>query len=398
MLDQQRVVKALEAERASFARFSAEQEQQQRMAARWEEIFSTYSSAELCARVAGIPWPGALPTRELDEAGKLLIPFRPGWQHHPDARGWAMGVLAGKPAIAVDGSQIAPDPIYSIPVGAIQIGWFVNPHDGAQPYVKEIEFTVLPPEELSETDGEMESFAIQAVNQRRFVRECERLADLMLEYARPEADVQPLSFFDGSFIISFAGKIQSGRARPYIRAIDHLLTVSRIHEAPLVGFVDTSNSRDIANLVYNLGINASGLPDVSDAALLRSILPRWGDRTPFFICARPDALSKEEPGIFYKDVAFCYIRLARNRPPARLEIPLWLLESGQAESMVDRVRAECVVGGGYPYAIETADAVAVLSHQDRRRFYAIFDHFLNQEGLALDVSRKALSKQGRRTP
>ena len=126
-------------------------------------------------------------------------------------------------------------------------------------------------------------------------------------------------------------------------------------------------------------------------------LPQWGDRTPFFICARNDPLSQQNKAAFYQDVAFCYIRLAAERPPARIELPRWLVESGEAAAIVDRVRAECVIGaGGYPYAIETADAVAVLQQADREHFYALFQQFAEQQGMPFHLSRKQLSKQARR--
>ena len=63
---------------------------------------------------------------------------------------------------------------------------------------------------------------------------------------------------------------------------------------------------------------------------------------------------------------------------------------------VDIVRAECVVGNGYPYAVETADAVAVITMQDRERFYRLLQEFAEKEGLPLRFSRKSVSKQGRR--
>jgi hypothetical protein len=55
-----------------------------------------------------------------------------------------------------------------------------------------------------------------------------------------------------------------------------------------------------------------------------------------------------------------------------------------------------VVGNGYPYAVETADAVAVITVQDRERFYRTFQEFAEKEGLPLRFSRKAVSKRGRR--
>ena len=77
-------------------------------------------------------------------------------------------------------------------------------------------------------------------------------------------------------------------------------------------------------------------------------------------------------------------------------MPQWILAAGRVEEILDLVRAECVVGNGYPYAVETADAVAVISQQDRQRFYALYQQFIKQEGLAMQQTRKALSKQGRR--
>jgi len=64
--------------------------------------------------------------------------------------------------------------------------------------------------------------------------------------------------------------------------------------------------------------------------------------------------------------------------------------------VLDLIRAECVVGLGYPYALETADGVAVLTNQDRQQFYGLFQQFSEQEGLPLRFSRKAISKQRRR--
>jgi hypothetical protein len=60
------------------------------------------------------------------------------------------------------------------------------------------------------------------------------------------------------------------------------------------------------------------------------------------------------------------------------------------------VRAECIVGTGYPYAIETADALAVITMQDRERFYGVLQDFVRANRINWTFSRKALSKRGRR--
>ena len=239
------------------------------------------------------------------------------------------------------------------------------------------------------------------INQLRFVRECEKLCSLMAEYDQVPQDQKPLCFFDGSFIISFAGQLRPERAKPYVEAVQKLLACSETYQVPLVGFVDSTYSRDVVNM---LGILA-GQPvaALSDARLFDKVLAGWGDRTPLFLCARADALSQPRGGAdrsgsvaFYREVAFTYVRLTSDRPPSRVEMPRWIMDAGLAETVLDRVRAECVVGNGYPYAIETADAVAVITAQDRERFYAIFQQFAQREGMPLSIARKAVSKVQRR--
>ena len=141
---------------------------------------------------------------------------------------------------------------------------------------------------------------------------------------------------------------------------------------------------------------APHLISVSDAAVAARYLPNWGDRTPFFICDRDDQLSRDNFVDFYNDVIFCYMRLASDRSPARIELPRWTLDAGVAEAVINIIRAECIVGTGYPYALETADALAVLTQQDRQRFYAMLQQFVEQDGMQLTMARKARSKRTRR--
>ena len=84
-----------------------------------------------------------------------------------------------------------------------------------------------------------------------------------------------------------------------------------------------------------------------------------------------------------------------HNPPARVEFPRWLYEAGEHERVLDLVQAECVVGIGYPYALETADAVAALTMQDRKRFHWLFQEFAEWKGLPLRFGREAVSKKGR---
>ena len=399
-----KVTAALEEKRTHFRNYQVGLQAQQAQVGAWLAALRQQTAATLAARLdeSGVAWPGALPTAEFDQAADLLLPFGQQWSSHADARGWAMTVLKDRPVAAVDGSQITPTKEYSLPVGAVQVGWFINFHEAEGRYIKDVLFEVLAPGELAEEGNEVgddadSNFPNQEVNQLRFVRECDQLCAIMAGYAHMEERQRPLCFFDGSFVISFAGQMAPRHTHAYVSAVRQVLACSARDRAPLVGFVDSSASRDLVTMLEVLHQQPGALK-LTDGALLTSggVLRNWGDRTPFFRCARDDRLARNGLGAFYGDVAFTYIQLAMDRPPARLEVPRWIVEEGRADEVVDLVRAECVVGMGYPYAIETADALAVISMQDRQRFYALLEQFAQRAGLSLTRARKAASKRARR--
>ncbi len=400
MLDRNKVIGALEAKRSAFQTYQKAQREQRDQLETWLANFYSYDAAAIEAAVAqmGVEWPGALPTSELDRADQLCLPFEQEWSDHRASRAWAFETLLNRPVLAVDGSQIAPTKDINPPVGAIQIGWFLNEHSaGSGGYVKDVVFDVLSPADLQdeEPDELAASFANQLINQLRFEREIEKLCELMEEYATAPAAAKPLCFFDGSFIVSFAGTMKRERSRPYTRAVRKLLDCSTRTEVPLVAYVDRSYSRDIISLMMVLQNQPATLP-ISDAALVDTCVAKWGDRSPLFVCARNDALSQLGDADFYKDVLFTYMKLASEHPPARIEMPRWIYDAGRVEAILDLVRAECVVGNGYPYAVETADVTAVISTQDRQRFYALYQQFAKSAGLTMQQTRKAQSKLGRR--
>lgn len=398
MFQREKVIAALEAKSGHFAGY--EVQIGEALAAYEQAVgaLSHLSQREIAARLSGIAWPGALPTAEHDGHPDLIVPFAQHWENHEQARAWARDVLQGVPTVAVDGSQITPTKDFSVPVGAVQIGWFVNPHSAGPhaagtPYIKDISFEVLPPDELADEDNEATGFPDWRVNLRRFVGECEQLIAWMERYR--DAAVKPVCFFDGSLVLSFAAQMRPSRQAQYVQAVNALLDASERYRVPLVGYVDTSYARDLVSMLGYatsdvLTSEAKAQP-VSDGALLRTRM-QWGDRSTAWICARDDGLEDK----YYDRVAFVYLKTTADRAPSRLDVPRWLLDTGKLEHTLDVVRAECVVGNGYPYAVETADAVAVITMQDRERFYRVFQEFAEKEGVPLRLARKAMSKLGRR--
>lgn len=353
------------------------------------------SRQEILQRLTGNSLPGAWPSEERTAGSSIIKPFPVSWRNRADALEWAETILQNTQVCAVDGSQIPPARDYSFAVGAIQIGTYINDHTIPGAYVKTALFEVLEANDLDWDDTTLDESADQHVSLKRFERECDAICDYV-RHASGRTPL-PLCFFDGSFILSFAGLLHPDLRNAYRTAVTRLLRVSEECRVPVIGFVDSSYARDLVHLLQTLYLQE--LPaTVTDAALAAPDM-HWGDRTELFCCARRDRLSQMDQssgGSYYHQVSFTYLKTSSRHPPARVEMPGWVVDAGLTDRVLDIVRAECIVGSGYPYPIETADALAVITLQERQRFYEILAHYLQELRIPLRYARKAASKKQRR--
>ncbi len=336
-----------------------------------------------------------------------VFPFGREFANHEQARDWAE-CIEGVTTLAVDGSQLQPWRDASIPVALVQVGFFINPHTRSRPYTKDVRIEVLAPDEIMEQpageddDPDSYPYSDMEVTLRRYLLEVETLCAQMQQCANARrADdpvYSPVVFFDGSLVVSFAQMMPEQYRERYIDSALSLLKTSEELRVPLIGYIDTSYARDIITMLLRLDRQQSqpvlrNTKNIHDALLWSGRL-QWGDRTPAMICARGDVL--QSYGSYRQSVAFCYLQTTARRPPARLEFPRWMLDDGVLEPVLDVVRAEVIAGNGYPYAIETADAVSVITMQDRNEFYAHFQNFMEKQGGSFTFSTKSVSKSRRR--
>ena len=402
MLLPDRITAQLQSKRALFRAYDGDfQKEVAAYAAALAEL-SAENAAALRDKLAAHEAPGALPTDEFDAAPSLVMPFAPRFEHHEAARAWAHDALLGHTTIAADGSQILPAAELNIPIAAAQVAWFVNPHLSSGQYEKNLAIEILAPDELLLSyEGEMK-ISEQVVNLKRFELEAAALCRLMRAQAEAQPLAAPLSiaFFDSSLVISFVEQLHQQTRAHYLTALCELLRCSAETRVPVVGYVDSSHARDLTHMLAA----CAGLPAATrlhDAQLLNAALDVWGTRTPYFICARGSTRGIQQSVLeqlgeeFRRDLGFVYLKTSANTP-ARLEIPRWVYDAGLLEQVVNLVRAEVIVGNGYPYALETADATAILSGRDRETFYEIFRRFAESEGLVLRATQKSASKARRR--
>lgn len=345
---------------------------------------------------------GAIPADELETNKSFTFLFGEKWKNHEQARKWANEILQNRTTFAADGSQIYAEKDTSLPVGAIQIGWFENPHSLEKSYEKNVTFRILSPKELLE-DLEEPLNPETRVGEERFYGEVNKVKDFLNKHRgwQERGERMPLAFFDNTLLVSFSlpqTKLQEG----FLKAVLNLINLSKEAKVPLVGYVDRSFSRDLIHLLDAFsGKSNDDKKTLYDATILHTeikndspILRNWGDRTCFCFSRRKGL------NMFYTAteslVGFVYLQTTAGSTPARLDIPAWIYEENLLNEVLDTVRAECVIGLGYPYALETADQTAVITMRDREIFLGALQEFATREKLNFNVSRKNASKSRRR--
>jgi hypothetical protein len=347
---------------------------------------------------------GAIPSDELDELRTFSVPFAESWTNHEAARGWANEILKNRTTFAADGSQLYVEKDVSLPIGAIQIGWFENPHDGSQRYEKSAYFEILSPETLLRKQEEP-VIPETRVGELRFHAEVNKISEFLLKKKDWQKNDKrmPLAFFDNTLLFTLS-LAQTEIEKSFLQATIDMVKLSRDVEVPVVGYVDRSYAKDLLNMLDALyGRENSNRKTLYDSLILHSpsgnfprILESWGDRTCFCYSKRK-GLSEflyDETGESL--VGFTYLQTTRDAAPARIDVPSWIYEKGFLNEVLDVVRAECVIGLGYPYALETADQTAVITMRDREVFLRALQDFAMREKLNFNVSRKAASKNRRR--
>ena len=405
MLYRNLLITALHDRREDFVRFDREWRDEVRDHVRRFRSLDGQTSQGVRRALGAASAPGALPSTELERAGSMVIPFGKSWRTHEEARRWAIDVLRERVTFAADGSQLLPGREISMPVAAVQVAWFENSHTREGSYRKEAHFSIVSPQELlEEYDGRSSAETIVGLSRTKL--EVKALCAFLERKSgwRERGERTPVAFFDGSLMIYF-GMSKTEIPGEYVDLMVALAKRSRETQVPVIGFIDQSYARDLVCLLDTLEPEGGGQNRRSlyDAQLLHAsieeeapILGMWGDRTSFCYCVRKglsDSFSDErgEPLI-----GFTYLQTTGEGLPARLDIPAWIYEAGLLEVVVDAVRAECVCGLGYPYAIETADEAAVITAHDREQFLRLIQDFAHKESFAFHVSRKAVSKVRRR--
>ena len=389
------LAKELDRKSEEFSSFADIQTDESRIFLEHLESIRKDQNAKSALSVA--PAPGCVPSAEYWDSHSLEIEFKENWSNHSEAREWAGKALSERTVFAADGSQAYFQKETTLPLGVVQIGWFENPHSSERDYEKGAEVELLTPKDLLENQEEPLNPETR-IGEKRFRLEVRRVKQF-IESKRgweENGEKMPVAFFDGTLLVSFSLPV-SGLQDSFHDELIELIDLSEECRIPVIGYVARSFAKDLVALVRFFHPDADETT-VYDSAILNSsddILSSWGDRTVFFHSKRKGLEKFSDVDTNQPKVGFVYMK-AGSGEIARLDIPNWVYQKELLSETIDIVRAECVIGLGYPYCLETADATALISVNARNRFLAMLKEFSERENLGFSVSRKQQSKARRR--
>jgi hypothetical protein len=133
------------------------------------------------------------------------------------------------------------------------------------------------------------------------------------------------------------------------------------------------------------------LPGVTDGYLLRQIAGLGpGERTTTFAS---DSKILDRYGDDFR-IQFFYVNAGTEI--ARIEVPAWVAKDPHTLALVHAVTYDqCVLGRGYPVALQEAHEMAVISMTDRQLVDELMERRMAAAGVTLTRTGKDGSKRGR---
>lgn len=329
------------------------------------------------------PWPVAWPLEPLSAPRPAPAPLGP------------------HTVVAADGSQIAPSHheialCCLVNVGRILItyGTGERPLQDSRPTLYHTEADLRPL-----IGGRRHPMSEELLGTLRGFQELDALVELAeLAVARGQPAI---ALVDGTLVpFMLEGKgaeFQDEVAERHVAAYDRL----RLLGVPVAGYVSNGRAPEVANLLRLVACPkpalicdscakerppCEGHLPLADRRIWETRLGP-GERSPLF-ASQAAVLAR------YGEhrTAFFYVHVGAE--VARLEVPLWVASE---PAWLDRVHAvaldQAAKGLGYPIALAEAHHRAVVSGEDRARFFALVGQRLARAGLPIAVSPKQLKKR-----
>ncbi len=347
-----------------------------------------------------------------------------------DARCRSTAPPARYTVVATDGSHVAPDRHASLAYYVVNVGR-VRLHYGVEPSATLDSVAVLEDREdalmvRSSADASAEERVSGALlGGLRAVRELQAVADLA--EAEP-GDWPVVGLLDGTLVPWALAPLVSGTGREEVRrmlidegvvqALDRLRAVAARRQVVVASYISNPNASEVVHALRLASCPLLDRGSPTEGVAWCERCPRGGPaggRDCDRVGAEPDArpfrrllAPGERSGVFLRrnvsrdavealveraghPVGFAYCNVGPE--VARLEFPLWALQSGGAADLLHAVvQDQATQGAGYPVALQEAHEQAVITAHDRGALDGLLERTV---GAALgwgDVGAKRRSK------
>jgi len=311
--------------------------------------------------------------------------------------------------IAVDGSQVYPNPHGAALYYLTNVGVFVY-HHGTDALPGQLTEPHLhySADDLHDAEGRL--IANEAVNARRNVLELEILA--RETWNQRDQPCSLVALRDGPLLFWVGKDVPDGKELQS-RYLGILVWMHDAHaalmaeygdSASLVGYVDRPTSAFVVSLLHLLRLpdeevrgavlaTNGELEGLTDQFLMFKLL-QPGERSALLVQQSPQNKRYHDKGDNY-EIAFFYLNVgsAGDYHLARVEMPMWVARSPEA---VNRVHAlvynQCQMMWHYPYALTRADELAVVRNHERTQLNEMIEIELRRNQQAIEHSEKLESK------
>jgi GNAT superfamily N-acetyltransferase len=318
---------------------------------------------------------------------------------------------------AVDGSHIdvdrhLPARCFLINTGHAVLTYGKNPAADldSEPrlYASDADLSIRDP--LSYRQQSIEGALLGA---KRAVEEIRKLVELVR--ALPD-DVPALALLDGSLMmLGLAGPANQAFVleelveNGFASALDELRELAESRPLAVASYISLPRHSEVANGLRLLTCEATvrdGMYPCSSTdsewgpcgPCVGGIMDRemfaahleTGQRSAMFTTTSPDVDK------YYRGTGLSFYYLNAGEEIARVEVPSWVAEREEAVDLTHSLLVDqCKRGHGYPVALMESHEQAVVSGADRRHFVGLVEGALQDRGLAVYTSEKALSKRMR---
>lgn len=337
--------------------------------------------------------------------------------------------------VAVDGSQIAPDPhevalCCLINVGSVCFRYGVSPHAGEASFAS-APLLIYRREELDTlADGAADiSFGLAAMGDldaRRMIAESEALAALMRDASRTmeKGDEAALALMDGPLIAWPLGWLSPRALRQEaLGRFQEALEVGLSLRFPVAGYISRTRSVDLIQMLRftlcesarttgrfcrkcKATLDARARPGSAPVAVpdlpcfaaidglididLMGLLLKKGERSAVFASNNRVLCDFDER---HRRIGFFFIHTGLE--VARVEVPEWVWRDPERlrqlhAALHDQIR----LGMGYPIALSEAHEQAVVRAPERQAFFELLRRTLQRDRLPVVTSAKAMRKRG----